>query len=301
MFVLGLGLGLVMQVLVLAVQNAVDYADLGVATSGATLFRSIGGSLGTAALGAVFSNRLSSELKSLLPAGTPSADVNANGVNPKQIARLPGHLRVDYLNAFSHSLGSVFTLAAAIAVVAFALAWFIRQLPLRDTVATSDMADTFAPPRHEDSLAEIAAKIGKLDRRQGAREIMRRMAERAGVDLDPAACWLLARLSVDNPCTLEQLAQRANVPVAALAHARERLLARALIEPCGNGEFRLTDAGHDTLALLSATGQQRLSELLREWQPEQNPELASLIGTLARDFFIDTSALEVGTPALAGS
>ena len=63
MFVLGLGLGMVMQVLVLAVQNAVDYADLGVATSGATLFRSIGGSLGTAVLGAIFSNRLRDELE----------------------------------------------------------------------------------------------------------------------------------------------------------------------------------------------------------------------------------------------
>ncbi|HEY5395964.1 MAG TPA: MDR family MFS transporter, partial [Trebonia sp.] len=62
MFVLGLGLGMVMQVLVLAVQNAVDYSDLGVATSGATLFRSIGGSLGTSVLGAIFANRLSTEL-----------------------------------------------------------------------------------------------------------------------------------------------------------------------------------------------------------------------------------------------
>ena len=68
MFVLGLGLGLVMQVLVLAVQNAVDYAELGVATSGATLFRSIGGSLGTAVLGAIFTNRLTDEL-----AGSPAA------------------------------------------------------------------------------------------------------------------------------------------------------------------------------------------------------------------------------------
>ena len=57
MFVLGLGLGLVMQVLVLAVQNSVDYTDPGVATSGATLFRSIGGSVGTAVLGSIFSSR----------------------------------------------------------------------------------------------------------------------------------------------------------------------------------------------------------------------------------------------------
>ena len=306
MFVLGLGLGMVMQVLVLAVQNSVDYSDLGVATSGATLFRSMGGCLGTAALGAVFSNRLSSELMSLLPRGSSAAAVNANGVNPKRIASLPAHLRIDYLHAFANSLDSVFTLAAAIAAAAFVMTWFIPQLKLRDTVATTDMADTFAPPRHDDSPAEIATKVGRLDRRQGAREIMRRVAERAGVQLDPAACWLLARLSVEYPCTLEQLSERAKVPTAALSDARERLLARRLIEHCGAGEFRLTAAGRETLAQLTATGQQRLSELLREWRPEENPELAQLIAALARDFSIDTSALDLraAPPAaatLAGS
>src|SRR3954465_13873872 len=72
MLVMGLGLGLVMQVLVLAVQNAVEYADLGVATSGATLFRSMGGSIGTAVLGAIFTARLTSEL-----AGSPAAGAAA--------------------------------------------------------------------------------------------------------------------------------------------------------------------------------------------------------------------------------
>ena len=67
----GSGSGSVMQVLVLAVQNAVDYKDLGVATSGATLFRSIGGSVGTAILGSIFCNRLSAELASSLPPSAP--------------------------------------------------------------------------------------------------------------------------------------------------------------------------------------------------------------------------------------
>ncbi|HEY4278900.1 MAG TPA: MDR family MFS transporter, partial [Conexibacter sp.] len=67
MLVLGLGLGMTMQVLVLAVQNAVEYRDLGVATSGATLFRFVGGSLGTATFGAIFSNRLTSELGGAVP------------------------------------------------------------------------------------------------------------------------------------------------------------------------------------------------------------------------------------------
>jgi EmrB/QacA subfamily drug resistance transporter len=69
MLVLGLGVGLVMQVLVLAVQNAVDYKELGVATSGSTMFRQIGGAVGTAALGAIFANRLADDLAGALPAG----------------------------------------------------------------------------------------------------------------------------------------------------------------------------------------------------------------------------------------
>jgi Na+/melibiose symporter-like transporter len=102
MFVMGLGLGLVMQVLVLAVQNAVDYAELGVATSGATLFRSMGGSLGTAVLGAIFSNRLTHEL-----AGSPAAQVGAGTIDPSALQRLPAAVRDSYTNAFTDALSTV--------------------------------------------------------------------------------------------------------------------------------------------------------------------------------------------------
>src|SRR3954453_23831058 len=82
MLILGLGLGMVMQVLVLAVQNSVSYEQLGVATSGATLFRSIGGSLGTAILGAVFSNRLADALAGSLPA---NAAANVGSLDPSAL------------------------------------------------------------------------------------------------------------------------------------------------------------------------------------------------------------------------
>jgi EmrB/QacA subfamily drug resistance transporter len=293
MFILGLGLGLVMQVLVLAVQNAVDYSDLGVATSGATLFRSIGGSLGTAVLGAIFSNRLSSELKSSLPASAAGHVSAGAGVSPKQIDALPAALRDGYLHAFTNSLNSVFLVAAAVAVVAFAFSWFIRQLPLRDTVATTDMGDTFATPRGTDSAVMIINQIGRMERREGAREIMRRVALRAGVDMEPGACWLLARLSEAAPVKLSDLAERAHVGVDALEGARERLLERGLIAPCpGDAHaYQLTAEGHDTLDLLTRTGEQRLADLLEGWRPEENPDLARLIGGLARAFFIDTAAL----------
>jgi EmrB/QacA subfamily drug resistance transporter len=293
MFVLGLGLGMVMQVLVLAVQNAVDYSDLGVATSGATLFRSIGGSFGTATLGAIFSNRLRSELHTHLPAAVAARAGGGAEVNPQQIRHLPTPLRLDYLHAFTNSLSSVFLVAAAIAAAAFLASWFIRQLPLRDTVATGDLADAYAAPRDSDSLAEIANMIGRLDRREGAREIVTRVAARAGVSLSPAACWLLARLSDDDAPSLATLADSVQISLATLAAAQDELRDAGLIV-AGAGTTsgdRLTGAGHATLERLTSTGEQRLADLLEGWRPEEHEELARLIATLAREFFIDASAL----------
>jgi EmrB/QacA subfamily drug resistance transporter len=293
MFVLGLGLGMVMQVLVLAVQNAVDYSDLGVATSGATLFRSIGGSLGTAVLGAIFANRLSRELRSVLPAGAAGHANTGAQVNPSEIAHLPSALRIGYLHAFTSSLNTVFLVAGAVAVVAFLFSWFIRELPLRETVATADMGDTFAAPRDADSLAVIVEKIGRLDRREGAREIVRRVALRAGVDLDPTACWLLARSNRDPSLELDSLARRARVEIVTLIGARDRLLDRGLLVG-GRGHlptYELTADGHATLERLRQTGELRLTDLLECWRPDEHEELARFIANLAREFFLDDSAL----------
>jgi EmrB/QacA subfamily drug resistance transporter len=299
MFVLGLGLGMVMQVLVLAVQNAVDYADLGVATSGATLFRSIGGSLGTATLGAIFSNRLHAELASALPAGAATRAGSGGEVDPKQIARLPPELHAGYLHAFTSSLSSVFLAASAFAAAGFVLSWLIRELPLRETVATGDLGDTYATPRHADSLAEIVNKLGRLDRREGAREIVARVAARAGVELSPAACWLLARLSEDRAPALPTLAAQFEIPLETLTAARGELERKRLLGPSPQDPSAevLTRAGHATLERLIATGEQRLADLLEGWRPEEHEELARMIATLAQQFFIDASSLCVPVAA----
>lgn len=290
MFVLGLGLGLVMQVLVLAVQNAVDYSDLGVATSGATLFRSMGGSIGTAVLGAIFANRLASLLKAGLP---PAAAARAptGEVDPARIHHLPPPLRNVYVHAFTSSLNTVFLVAAAVTFLAFVLTWFIPELPLRKTVAQGDMADTFAAPRDADSLVELVTKIGHLERREGAREIIRRIAARAGVDLSPAACWLLARAREHGVADLGPLANRSRIPCEVLERAREELVEKGLLSGGANsdGPYALTAAGEQSLRALTRTGEQRLHDLLEVWRPQENPELARLIGRLARDFWIDTS------------
>jgi hypothetical protein len=127
MILLGLGVGLVMQVLVLAAQNAVDYHDLGVATSGTTLFRSIGGSIGVSLFGAVFTSGLMRNLAATLPAGSPLPAATA----PAAIQALPDAVRSVYLQAFTGALHPVFLCAAIAAGFAFVLTWFLQERPLR--------------------------------------------------------------------------------------------------------------------------------------------------------------------------
>ena len=127
MLLLGLGLGMVMQVLVLAVQNAVPFKHIGVATSGATLFRSIGGSVGVATFGAIFSNGLQKRLADALPANTELP----RSMGPAMVQQLPAATRDIYLNAFAGSMHTVFLVASAVVVLAFALSWFMQDRPLR--------------------------------------------------------------------------------------------------------------------------------------------------------------------------
>ncbi len=127
MALLGIGLGMVMPVLTLAVQNTVEFRHMGVATSGATLFRSIGGSLGVAAFGALFSHGLQSRVMAALPAGTELPPA----LGPAAVHQLPAAVRDAYLHAFAGSLHVVYLAAATVIAIAFVLAWFVDDAPLR--------------------------------------------------------------------------------------------------------------------------------------------------------------------------
>jgi EmrB/QacA subfamily drug resistance transporter len=144
MLVLGLGLGMVMQVLVLAVQNAVDYRDLGVATSGTTLFRSIGGSIGVAAFGAMFAAGLTNGLAGRLP---PGAQLPATS-DPSTISALPPVLKAVYLDVFTAALHPVFLTAAVVSAIGFALTWLLQEVPLRGPVQPEGVDESISvdPP-----------------------------------------------------------------------------------------------------------------------------------------------------------
>jgi MFS family permease len=149
MIVVGVGLGLVMQVLVLVVQNDARPQEIGVATSSATFFRGVGGAFGVAVFGTIFASRLSDRLAGLPRRVTARLGTGVQ-LNPKEIKHLPPHVRSDVLHAFAHSLHGVFLFGMALALVPFVLSWFLREVPLRTTVARA--ADG-APPEPSGRIA----------------------------------------------------------------------------------------------------------------------------------------------------
>jgi EmrB/QacA subfamily drug resistance transporter len=137
MVVIGLGVGMVMQVLVVAVQNAVPYSRLGTATSAATFFRTIGGAFGVALFGAIFNNRLFAELSKYLPASELRHLAGHNiASNPAQLQALPPAIHAGYVQAFSHSLDTVFLIGVPFCVVACFLSLFLEEVPLRERADT---------------------------------------------------------------------------------------------------------------------------------------------------------------------
>jgi EmrB/QacA subfamily drug resistance transporter len=282
MFVLGLGLGMVMQVLVLAVQNAVDYSDLGVATSGATLFRSIGGSIGTAILGSIFASRLASQLKTALPEGAHVSGGLSD--NPTALAKLPPAIHTGYITAFTNALGTVFVVAGVVSAFAFALSWFLQQRALRDTVSAGSggVAETFAMPKHTDSQAELARALAMLLGRDGRRRLVEGLAERAQVSLSPGACWLAVRLDEDPAADIPALCRRFDIPVDVGERSLTELQQGGLIADADAGH-PLTPEGSEIVARLRAERQASVARLCEGWSPEQHAGLTELITRLAHE------------------
>lgn len=119
----GIGLGLTMQLLVLASQNEVPADDLGTATSAVNFSRAIGGSVGVAVIGSLFTSRLSHAVAGIVPGHT--------SLDPAQVQALPDATRTAYVDGFANALAGTFTFIVPLAVVALALALALRETPLR--------------------------------------------------------------------------------------------------------------------------------------------------------------------------
>jgi DNA-binding MarR family transcriptional regulator len=303
MAALGLGVGLVTQVLVMAVQNAVDYRNLGAATSGVIFFRSIGGAFGTAIFGAIFSNQLASHLASL--ASRLSSGINLSSAESvAAIQHLPTALRAEVVHAYAQSLSTVFLVTVPMVALAFLLSWLLPEVRLRTTTQATDMGHTFAMPTTRTSQQEIERALHVLTSRDSLDQLYRRLAARAGIELDPLSTWLLFRFQEQAPIAGATLAKRFHVPAARLMPSIEALREIGLItttapvEGQADGQFQLTAAGQETVATVATACHDNLAELLDGWSPEQEAELASLLRRVTTTLFSEENKKElISTPA----
>ncbi|MGW2236116.1 DHA2 family efflux MFS transporter permease subunit [Streptomyces sp. NPDC001759] len=282
-FVFGLGLGLVMQVLVLIVQNAVSYEDLGVATSGATFFRSIGASFGVAIFGTVFASRLGDKLTAAFRGERLPGGVSANALesDPRGIASLPSALRAPALHAYASAITDVFLYAAPVAFLGFVLAWFLKEDPLRGSVTAPDVTETLASnPVERSSYDEVCRALSVLGTREGRRRVYEDITERAGYDLLPAASWLLLRIRRYGWAEPAVLAERSSVPLNVIIEAARQVEVRRLALREGL-ELVLTDSGRQVAERLAQAREESLARLLGDWWgPERPTDLVQLVREL---------------------
>jgi EmrB/QacA subfamily drug resistance transporter len=291
MFVLGVGLGMVMQVLVIVVQNAVQYRDLGAATSGVTFFRSIGSSFGVAIFGAIFSNDLAANVIRYLPgvASSSGASLSTLQSNPQQLQQLPAAVHLGYVHAYAAALQPVFFAAGCIGAIAFLLSWLIPEVALKETTRAPDTGEVYAIPSDRTSAQELERALSVLANREGRLQSYRQLAELAGVDLDPASCWMLIRVGHSGPISATQLAQRLSTSVSRLQPTLDELESKGYIGR--NGEtLSLLETGAGAYRRLVDAREKGLEMLLRGWSPEQQLEMASTVRSLAEQLLSDDLA-----------
>ncbi|HWD64816.1 MAG TPA: MFS transporter [Solirubrobacteraceae bacterium] len=304
MFVFGIGLGGVMQVLVIAVQNAVDYKDLGAATSGATFFRSMGGSFGTAVFGAIFANLLVGNLRTALHGVKLPSGLASSSVSPSQLARLPASVHTGYVHAYATSLQTVFLVAIPIAAAAFLLTWLLPEVPLRKTAGAVDTGQTFALPTQRTSSEEMERALSLLNHRQGRRQIFSRLAQQAGVDLPPIVCWMLLRLDRHPDWNAARVAREASLGTEKAAAIIQRMTDEGLVTltpgdaSLADECLHVTPRGQAAVQRLTSAGQARLHELMEGWDPEHHEELRELTRRFSRQLLDDEQA---PSEAVAGS
>lgn len=277
MLLLGLGLGMVMQILVMAVQNAVPYERLGVATSGTTLFRSIGGSVGAALFGAIFAYALQGNIHRAIPGAAP--------FDPVEIAKLAEPLRTAYLNEFVAALHPVFYTAAALSLCSFLLALAIREVPLRSTISPEPLGEPFQLPRDATSLQELKRIVGRMTARENRWLVYQRAAKRIGIELEPDELWLLARIGEDRGrSTKRELERRLQIGEADCSRLLDRLVAAGMAGKTSAGLLELSAEGRESYKKLLQRREQDLEEMLADWDRNEHPEVRGMMQELAKSF-----------------
>ncbi|GAA0484242.1 MDR family MFS transporter [Streptomyces olivaceiscleroticus] len=279
MFVLGLGIGLAMQVLTIAVQNTVSYHELGSATSGVTFFRTLGSSFGTAIFGTLYSGQLEPNLKEAL-AKVPGVPPEA-AQSPQGLHALPAAQARPVIDAYAETVDHVFTWVVPVALLGFLVAWFLKEVPLRDSSRASagDMGDGFGAPDTADRDRQLERAVAAVMRTAKGRPVSRELLADSGSTLSPAQAWALGqvhwRARLRGGASLGSVAVAHRMPPDVLDPVFDHTVAAGLLTRDGDA-LALTPAGRTEIDRLGAAWRRWLDGHLEDWDITDPADRASL-------------------------
>jgi hypothetical protein len=279
MLCLGLGLGMLVQVLIVAVQNAVGYEDLGAATASSNFFRSMGTCFGVAIFGAVYANVLPRKLSSIVHGTLPTLKLSS--ITPSLIRSLPSVVELALRHAIADTVQVIFLMAAPLGLVAFGLSLLLPEIELRKVVRTNQASmDLGGAVEELSSFEEATLAIERSLDAEDTEVVFADLSRRAGSSLAPGAVSLLVWLAHEASPADDD---------AQGSHEADRGADRAALEEQGlvtveeGPTLLITPRGLALSRALLAARRSQLDELTALWSPAAHPEL---------DRFLDQVALE---------
>ncbi|MFF0014166.1 MDR family MFS transporter [Streptomyces sp. NPDC005374] len=314
MFVLGAGIGLCMQVLTIAVQNTVEYADLGTATSGVTFFRTLGSSFGTAVFGTIYTNSLTSHLKDGIATavqvggGSDAATVTSAATSPDGLHRLPPAVAAPIIDAYADTIQTVFLWTVPVAALGFVVALFLKQVQLRDSAraGSTDMGEGFASPSGADSQRVLETAVGKII---GSTDLstVRRIMTSSDTRLDVAGAWAVMQVELHTRmvghASLGMIAARRHLPPEVLLPVFDRMVEEGYLTRDGTLLSHTEAGAREARVIGEAWGSWLEERVQRDLGRPSGTDLRAAVDTIAKRLLVEdlNSGLPQRAKELAGS
>ncbi|MFJ4681935.1 MDR family MFS transporter [Streptomyces sp. NPDC091377] len=311
MFVLGTGIGLGMQVLTIAVQNTVDYADLGTATSGVTFFRTLGSSFGTAVFGTIYTNSLAPHLRDGIASATATGAADPQTVaraatSPEGLHRLPAEAAAPIIQAYADTLQTVFRWTVPVAALGFVVALFLRQVRLRDSarLSSTDMGEGFGQPHDADSRRVLEASVCRI---LGGTDLdtARRLVLASDTRLDVAGAWAVMQVELFDRmvghASLGLIAARRHMPPEVLLPVFDRMVEEGYLTRHGSLLSHTAAGAREARVLTGAWGAWLEERVQEDIGRPGGKELRAAVDAMAKRLLVEDLSqvlpLRSGRPA----